>query len=427
MGTVAIVPEESEAAEEAADAAVESVDADTARVFSPYGIASAVLAVLCVGAVLLSLKIWSDHREHADNLAYQARAAQAAVDWTGVLINMNAGNVDSSLQTLQDKAVGQLSTDFDRSMQPYRDVVKTLQSSSNGQINSVAIEQVYNDLDRRPGTPPPADPMAGLASRTDTVLIVATSVTENVGAEPRTIDWESAGRRVQRPRRVDDLQTGVASVRNAARVLAFDLLAPLAVITALVAIGFALGWPLWWVSVCSILCLLLVQGMLANFFLARRDRVTVGTDDDAPGLRFVVVAVTTAAVFAAAFVTYSHWAAPDRQYDQDLAEVVRLATTVSEATASFSPRNPDESIDRAVALMVPEQGQTYKDAFTKTAADLAAKNVTAQARTISAGVEAIGPGCRERGHCAAGDTVQAQRKAGPGGLGTAGHTDQRGG
>ena len=183
------MPEEPEAAEEAADAEVEPADAEPGRVFSPYGIASAILGVLCVGAVLLSVKIWSDHREHADNLAYQARAAQAAVDWAEVLINMNAGNVDSSLPTLQDKTVGQLSTDFDRAMQPYRNVVKTLQSSSNGQINSVSIEQVYNDLDRQPGTPPPADAMEGLASRTDTVLIVATSVTDNVGSEPRTIDW----------------------------------------------------------------------------------------------------------------------------------------------------------------------------------------------------------------------------------------------
>lgn len=180
-------------------------------------------------------------------------------------------------------------------------------------------------------------------------------------------------------------------MRNAARVLVFDFLAPLTVIGALLAIGFALTWPLWWVSVCSILCLLVVQGMLANFILARRDRVTVGTDDDAPGQRFVVVAVTTAAAFAAAFVGYSHWAQPDREHDADRATVVRVATTVSEATASFSPRNPEESIDRAVALMVPEQGAKYKEAFTKTASDLAAKNVTAQARTISAGVEAIGP------------------------------------
>ena len=68
-----------------------------------------------------------------------------------------------------------------------------------------------------------------------------------------------------------------------------------------------------------------------------------------------------------------------------------LATSVSEATATFSPQAPTSSIDKATALMAPEQGAAYKQAFAKTAAELAAKNVTAQAHTISAGVEAIGP------------------------------------
>lgn len=190
LGTVAIVPEKPEAVEDVADANMASAaDVAPGRVFSPYGIASAILGVVCVGAVVLAYLIWANHREHTDALNHEARVAQAAVDWTGVLINMNSGNVDSSLQTLRDGTVGQLNTDFDRALQPFRDVVKTLQSSSSGQINSVSIEAVYNDLDRQPGSPPPSDPMEGLASRTDNVLIAATSVTQNVGAEPQTIDW----------------------------------------------------------------------------------------------------------------------------------------------------------------------------------------------------------------------------------------------
>ena len=67
-------------------------------------------------------------------------------------------------------------------------------------------------------------------------------------------------------------------MRNALRVLAFDVLAPLAAIAGLVYVGLALDWPLWWVSVCSVLCLLIVQGMIVDFVLYRRDGVTVGTD-----------------------------------------------------------------------------------------------------------------------------------------------------
>lgn len=49
-------------------------------------------------------------------------------------------------------------------------------------------------------------------------------------------------------------------MRNRLRVLAFDIAAPLAAIAAVLYIGLALSWPLWWVSLCSVLCLLIVQG-----------------------------------------------------------------------------------------------------------------------------------------------------------------------
>jgi hypothetical protein len=180
-------------------------------------------------------------------------------------------------------------------------------------------------------------------------------------------------------------------MRNAWRVVAFDVAAPLAAIAALLMIGYALDWRVWWVAVGSVLCTLIVEGMLVNFVLFRRDRVTVGTDDDGPGLRLAVAGLTTAALVAAVLVTYTQWTKPDHELTDGMDKVVALATGVSEATATFSPQAPTSSIDKAAALMAPEQGAAYKQAFAKTAADLAAKNVTAQAHTISAGVEAIGP------------------------------------
>jgi hypothetical protein len=42
-------------------------------------------------------------------------------------------------------------------------------------------------------------------------------------------------------------------------------------------------------------------------------------------------------------------------------------------------------------MMVPEQAGAFKEQYKKTSADLAQRNVTAQAATLSAGVEAIGP------------------------------------
>lgn len=180
-------------------------------------------------------------------------------------------------------------------------------------------------------------------------------------------------------------------MRNRLRVLAFDIAAPVAAIAALVFIGIALAWPLWWVAVCSVLCLLIVQGVLVDFLLMRRDGVTVGTDDDGPGLRLAVVGVAAAALVAAVLVGYLRWTVPDRTFNSDRAEVVRIASSVSEATATFTPQSPTASIDRATGLMSPERAEEFKNEFATVAKELTSKNVSAQASTISAGVEALGP------------------------------------
>lgn len=180
-------------------------------------------------------------------------------------------------------------------------------------------------------------------------------------------------------------------MRNVLRVAAFDVAPPVAAIAALVYIGIALAWPLWWVSVCSVLCLLIVQGVVVNVVLARRDAVTVGTDDDGPGLRLGVVAVATAAVAAAVLVGYLHWTVPDRALRNDSTEVVGIASSVAEASATFTPQSPTASIDRAAAMMSPERADVFKSEFASVAKDLANRNVSAQASTVSAGVEAIGP------------------------------------
>jgi hypothetical protein len=180
-------------------------------------------------------------------------------------------------------------------------------------------------------------------------------------------------------------------MRNHWRVLAFDILAPLAAIAGVVYVGIALAWPLWWVSVCSVLCLLVVEGVVVNFVLARRDAVTVGTDDDGPGLRLAVTAVATAALVAAVVVGYTRWTVPDRNLRNDTAEVVGIASSISEASATFTPSSPTASIDRATQMMSPKSAEAFKNEFSSVAKELTSKNVSAQASTVSAGVEAIGP------------------------------------
>jgi hypothetical protein len=180
-------------------------------------------------------------------------------------------------------------------------------------------------------------------------------------------------------------------MRNLWRLLAFDIVAPLAAIAALLAIGVVLAWPLWWVSVCSVLVLLIVEGVGINFWLLRRDSVSVGTDDDAPGLRLAVVFLCAAALSAAVLTGYTHWTTKDREFKEDSREVVKIAAGVAEAMASFTPSAPTSSIDRAAAMMVPDHAGAFKEQYKKSSADLVQHNVTAQAATLAAGVEALGP------------------------------------
>ena len=160
---------------------------------------------------------------------------------------------------------------------------------------------------------------------------------------------------------------------------------------ALVYLGVALAWPLWWVSVCSVLCLLIVQGVVVNTVLYRRDGVTVGTDDDGPGLRLAVVGLATVALAAAVVVGYARWTAPQSQMNRDMTDVVGIASSAAEASATFTPQNPSANVDRLTAMMTPQGADGFRGEFDSMAKDLTSKGLTVSASTVSAGVEAIGP------------------------------------
>ncbi|ORB30202.1 hypothetical protein [Mycolicibacterium parafortuitum] len=157
-------------------------------VFSGYGVASAVLGVVALVAVVLAAVIWSGHRAETDELRYRTQVLQTAAEWTGVLINLNPDSVDSDMAKLHEGTVGQLNADFETSMAPFRKLVQTLQARTTGQVDSVAIETIHHD---DPGAPQPQESeLEGLASRTDTVMVVATSLSENAGTDtPQTVRW----------------------------------------------------------------------------------------------------------------------------------------------------------------------------------------------------------------------------------------------
>lgn len=161
------------------------------RAVSRYGIAAIVLGVIAVAAVVLGSMVWSGHRGEVAERVHQTEALQAAADWTNLLINMNKDSAPENLQQLRDGTVGQLNVEFDNTVQPFTNLVAKLQSKTVGQVESVSIERLHH----RPGDAPgeaedaPQPELDTIASRTDTVLVVATSVSQNAGAEPTTVRW----------------------------------------------------------------------------------------------------------------------------------------------------------------------------------------------------------------------------------------------
>ena len=165
---------------------------DDGSVFTGFGICSAVLGALAVAAVALGVLIWTQHRSDVDELRYGTRVMQAAADWTSVLVNMNKDSVETSLHKLHEGTVGQLNADFDATVEPYRQLVQKLQAKTTGQIDSVAVESIHHAQPGPNGAPPSQQQpeLSATASRTDTVMVVATSISENAGGDkPQTVRW----------------------------------------------------------------------------------------------------------------------------------------------------------------------------------------------------------------------------------------------
>ncbi|MDH6243433.1 hypothetical protein [Mycobacterium sp. OTB74] len=174
----------------AAAPATDRSDGNSGGIFTGYGVASALLGLVAVVAVVLATLIYVGHRNDADERDHEVRAMQAAADWTGVLINMNAGNVTSSVQKLHDGTVGQLNADFESTVAPFTQLVQKLQSKTAGQIDSVAVESLHHPQPGEEGKPQVQPELAAVASSTTTVLVLATSVSQNVADnKPQTVRW----------------------------------------------------------------------------------------------------------------------------------------------------------------------------------------------------------------------------------------------
>ncbi|KAA8967507.1 hypothetical protein [Mycobacterium sp.] len=183
------VPDEAEA-ESPTAADTSASDTPGGRKVWLYRVASAILGIASLAAIALGLITWSAHHREVDDRAYQNRVVRTAANWASVLINLNAGNVDAGMARLRGKTAGPFNAEFESFMQPYRAGIQKIQSRINGRIDSVAIESVHHDLGAPAGAEPPQPmpPPPSAATRTDTVLVVATSVFQNEG-KPETLRW----------------------------------------------------------------------------------------------------------------------------------------------------------------------------------------------------------------------------------------------
>ncbi|HEU4363677.1 MAG TPA: hypothetical protein VFR27_19535 [Mycobacterium sp.] len=159
------------------------------QLFSVYGWLSTVLGLASVAAVVFGLITWSMHRDDVNERAYRSRALQTAASWTSVLINLNAENVEKGMQRLHDKTVGQLNGEFEAALQPYREVVQRIQSRSTGRIEAVAIGSFHRDGNGGTDSAGSTEQTPPGAGRTDPVMVIATSIAENVGGKPQTVHW----------------------------------------------------------------------------------------------------------------------------------------------------------------------------------------------------------------------------------------------
>ncbi len=160
------------------------------RGLSVYGVAAIVFGVIGVIAAVLATGVWSGHRNEVTERVHQTEVLQAAADWTELLINLDKDTVAQNLQQLRDGTIGQLNVEFDNTVEPFTGLVAKLDSKTVGQVESVSIETVRHRPGDDPGAVEPEHPeLDTVAARTDTVLVVATSVSQNAGAEPTTVRW----------------------------------------------------------------------------------------------------------------------------------------------------------------------------------------------------------------------------------------------
>ena len=167
---------------------------DDGPVFTGFGIGSAVSAWSRSRRSCLARLIWTSTAATSTNSHYRTRVMQAAADWTSVLINMNKDSVEASLNTACTRARSVSSTPTStRPSSRTASWCSTLQAQHHrpGRLGGGRVDPPRAARSRTAPRRLSAQPeLSASASRTDTVMVVATSISENAGADkPQTVRW----------------------------------------------------------------------------------------------------------------------------------------------------------------------------------------------------------------------------------------------
>ena len=106
-----------------------------------------------------------------------------------------------------------------------------------------------------------------------------------------------------------------------------------------------------------------------------------------------MVGLATVALVAAVVVGYTQWTAPRRApCTATSTEVVGIASSAAEASATFTPQNPNANVDRLTAMMTPSGRRRLPRRIRRHGKGFDEQGTYRVRRsTVSAGVEAIGP------------------------------------
>jgi Mce-associated membrane protein len=133
--------EDIEDAEAAQSGAKKRERAWVSRIRTPIGVAVAIVVALLASAGWLGFRLHQDHQVQAQRNLYVQVARQTAINLTTI----NYAEVDADIKRVLDSATGDFHDEFQNRSQPFVEVVKKVQSKTEGTIAEAGLLNYTKD------------------------------------------------------------------------------------------------------------------------------------------------------------------------------------------------------------------------------------------------------------------------------------------